>query len=70
MNEIEDDKVPGEVNCLGWCNKRFLSPDKTRIRFCTSCRRTKERATATASRADLMSMGSSMDRSAQDSYRE
>jgi len=25
------------VKCLGWCGKEFLSPDKTRIRFCKAC---------------------------------
>ena len=26
------------VNCLGWCNKTFISPDPTSIRFCRKCR--------------------------------
>lgn len=29
-----------KVNCLGPnCNKKFVSPDRARIRFCPRCRR-------------------------------
>jgi hypothetical protein len=30
------------VKCLGWCNKQFLSPDPTRLRFCRKCAVKKE----------------------------
>jgi len=30
------------VNCLGWCGKQFLSPDRTKIRFCKKCTAKKE----------------------------
>lgn len=26
------------VNCLGWCDKKFLSRDPVNIRFCKQCR--------------------------------
>jgi len=32
----------GIVNCLGWCNKTFLSPDRISIRFCKKCSEKKE----------------------------
>ena len=32
----------GIVNCLGWCNKQFRSPDKFTIRFCSKCSERKE----------------------------
>jgi hypothetical protein len=34
----------GYVNCLGWCGKKFLSPDRARIRFCKRCAAKKEQA--------------------------
>jgi hypothetical protein len=30
------------VRCLGWCNKEFLSPNKTSIRYCKKCSAKKE----------------------------
>lgn len=27
------------VRCLGHCNKKFLSPDKTRVRICPACKK-------------------------------
>lgn len=35
--------VPGIVDCLGWCNDTFLSPDVKKIRFCDTCRPIKNR---------------------------
>ncbi len=35
-------KDPNLVKCLGWCGKEFLSPDRTRIRFCKKCTAKKE----------------------------
>ena len=32
------------TKCLGWCGKQFLSPDKTRIRFCRACTSKKDHA--------------------------
>ena len=32
------------VKCLGWCGKEFLSPDRTKIRFCKKCTTKKEQA--------------------------
>lgn len=54
---LDPDKVPGEVSCLGWCGKKFMSPDKKRVRFCSRCRGRRDQASATASRMELMSMG-------------
>lgn len=47
-----DEKVPGETNCLGWCGKKFYSPDKRRIRFCTKCREKRNNASASLSRME------------------
>lgn len=32
----------GECDCLGWCNKRFFSPDKRRYRYCKKCQSKKD----------------------------
>ncbi len=36
-------KEPGLVTCLGWCNKKFYSPDKKSVRFCKECKEKKAR---------------------------
>ncbi|HHT9145673.1 MAG TPA: hypothetical protein ACFYD4_08360, partial [Candidatus Wunengus sp. YC61] len=30
---------PGEVDCLGFCNKKFMSPDYVNIHICPPCTR-------------------------------
>jgi hypothetical protein len=30
------------VKCLGWCDKQFLSPDPSRVRFCRRCAEKKD----------------------------
>lgn len=27
----------GQTTCLGWCNEKFMSEDKFRLRFCPKC---------------------------------
>jgi len=34
----------GMRNCLGWCNQKFYSIDKTLYAFCDACRTQKEKA--------------------------
>jgi DNA-binding transcriptional MerR regulator len=31
--------LSGEVRCLGGCGKRFVSPDRLRIRVCNTCKK-------------------------------
>lgn len=70
-DEINFEKVPGEVNCLGWCGGKFMSPDKLRVRFCAKCRRTRDHASATASRMELMAIGGSVvDRKIQEAVKD
>lgn len=38
------------VKCLGWCGKEFLSPDKTRIRFCKACASKKDQVERNATK--------------------
>ncbi len=57
----EKASLAGEVRCLGLgCDKKFWSPDKTRIRFCTKCRSKRNSASDSMSRIEmrLMSGGS------------
>ena len=39
--QIKEDRS-GIVNCLGWCNKSFRSPDRFTVRFCKKCSEKKE----------------------------
>jgi hypothetical protein len=36
------DKREGVTKCLGWCGQSFVSPDKTKLRFCKKCTTKKE----------------------------
>ena len=38
------------VKCLGWCGKEFMSPDRTKIRFCKKCTTKKEQAERSSSK--------------------
>ncbi len=53
----EKDSLAGETNCLGWCGKKFWSPDKTRIRFCAKCRGKRNTASDTMSRMEMRLLG-------------
>lgn len=64
------DKEPGEVNCLGWCNKKFQSPDRFRIRYCPRCRSRKTASTAGASRIELLNSGKTVDTKIHDACRD
>jgi hypothetical protein len=39
LNPPKVNDLSGEVLCLGWCGKRFLSPDRLRIRVCFYCKK-------------------------------
>ncbi len=41
---VREDAVAGEVNCLGWCGKKFHSLDRANLRYCKVCAAQKERA--------------------------
>jgi Zn finger protein HypA/HybF involved in hydrogenase expression len=50
-------KVSGETTCLGWCGKKFWSPDKIRIRFCPKCRSKRNNTSESLSRLELRQLG-------------
>jgi len=45
------------VKCLGWCGKMFMSPDKTRIRFCKACASKKDQAERSLTRVRTIGEG-------------
>lgn len=45
---------PGEVDCLGWCNKKFHSPNKKKVRYCPKCREKRDGISKTYSWRALM----------------
>jgi hypothetical protein len=53
---MHEEPIPGETNCLGWCNKKFYSQDKKRIRFCVKCRTKQQGNFASISRAETRLM--------------
>lgn len=52
----------GDTNCLGWCGKKFWSPDKTRIKFCAKCRQKRNDISESLSRIEMRLMQSSFTR--------
>ena len=58
INKFLKENRSGVVNCLGWCNKSFNSPDKINVRFCKKCSEKKE---AEIKRTNMKSKKSSLD---------
>lgn len=56
---MEKYTVDGMRNCLGWCNKQFYSPDKSRIAYCDKCRNEKNNKSKNMSRTEMRAMASS-----------